>query len=1234
MLANLANQQVYAGSCTGAGGVYSCSGTASTDTTQNLTGSPLQVTTEAGFGITVTTGDALNLTGTNGLTFTDNFQSTITTTDTSTNKDGIYARSTGTGALSITTSGFVSGSDDGIDVANANTGTDITITTASVTGGDEAIVVDNLGTGALTITATGTLIGNGDEGVDAENKSNGTDLIINTVTVTGDDTGIWALNQGSGILTITSTGTVTGTDTIADGINATNHGTDLTISTTTVSGGSDGIEADNQGNGALSITATGTVTGINNHGIMAKNSVNGTDININSAAIIAEGYGIYADNDGTGSITIISSGTIISQGALTSLGAPTSADIITAGIFANNSTVGTNLTINTASIIAKGHGIDANNNGTGALTITSTGTINSEDAGIFSNNGTAGTNLTINTASIIAKDHGVDADNDGTGALIITSSGTIDSEDVGIFANNSAAGTDLIITTAAITGDDEGIGADNYGSGKLIITATGAIVGNSDEGIDAENNGTDLIISTTSVTANDDGIAAVNNGSGALSITATGTVSGGHYGINADNFGGDLIISTASVTGIDDGINAQNNGSGALNITATGKVTSGNDGIYVENDGTDTTIVTSEVSATDVAISVAHDGSGDLNITTNGLITADNDIAIRLNRAPAGNFGGTINNNAGWVSNNSIALEMHNGFTFTGTINTSAKITGGNGTAIDASGTTTDFTINQTAGDITGDILLGTGDSVLNISGGTINGDIIGQGKGTVNADAGAGNTLTFYGITNVEDFNILSGTVKQLGDFSTAGTTTTIAQGATLLFSSVINGTGALVSNGNLAFTPGAQLNQTGTVTLGTGSTITANLQGTVSTLNQQQQYLSATSLVNNGATFQSNSLLYDAQGTFVGNTLRLESVVADLENISSQSNPSAFGAAMKTYIEGGANNDVVSALASLFAGDVSGFEHVANTFSPSVSGMIIHGSRLLYNENWRAISKRLLEPQADTNQGVWVQALGSSVNQGKVDDIDGFNSNSAGLSVGFDQQFGAWQAGVSLSQGEVSANNKRSANDDSDISSSQLTLYSSFYAKNWFAQFNVSAAMLDYKFERDSSISSEGRITGKSKGDLLGLDFSVGLNEMHFSNISFKPIASLRYSHLSIDDYTENGGLDLQVSYENTETLSSEIGLHAQLNNFARGAWQITPVANLSWSHEFIADTEQAVASFAGQSFSQSGASGQKDKLHLGLGLMAERTDGFSLGLQFSSTLSRDTFQPSAVFNMQYAF
>jgi len=58
-----------AGSCTGASGDYTCTGGVSTDTTQNLSGSPLSVTTSAGFSILTTIGDAFTLVGTQGINF-------------------------------------------------------------------------------------------------------------------------------------------------------------------------------------------------------------------------------------------------------------------------------------------------------------------------------------------------------------------------------------------------------------------------------------------------------------------------------------------------------------------------------------------------------------------------------------------------------------------------------------------------------------------------------------------------------------------------------------------------------------------------------------------------------------------------------------------------------------------------------------------------------------------------------------------------------------------------------------------------------------------------------------------------------------------------------------------------------------------------------------------------------------------------------------------------------------
>jgi len=88
-------------------------------------------------------------------------------------------------------------------------------------------------------------------------------LTINAATTTGGLNGIMTFNGGTGALSITTSGTTTGT--AAEGIyaimtNAASTG-DLTISAANTEGGTYGIYADNRGTGALSIITTGITTG-------------------------------------------------------------------------------------------------------------------------------------------------------------------------------------------------------------------------------------------------------------------------------------------------------------------------------------------------------------------------------------------------------------------------------------------------------------------------------------------------------------------------------------------------------------------------------------------------------------------------------------------------------------------------------------------------------------------------------------------------------------------------------------------------------------------------------------------------------------------------------------------------------------------------------------------------------------------------------------------------------------
>ena len=275
------------------------------------------------------------------------------------------------------------------------------------------------------------------------------------------------------------------------------------------------------------------------------------------------------------------------------------------------------------------YGINANNYGTGALSITTTGTTTGS-------NGTALRRITdlaplsrLTRLPRRAVDYGINAENNGTGALSITATGTTTgTKYYGIYANNSSAGTSLTINAATTTGGAciyatndgtlsrltrpprrrwNGISYNN-GTGALSITTTGTTTGTNYDGIYAnnssagtssrltrpprqagrgilQNDGTCSRLHAATTAGGDDGIYAYNNGTGALSITTTGTTTG-TYGMASMRItlssGTSLTINAATTTGGEDGIDAKSYGTGALSITTTGTTTggTGDDGIY------------------------------------------------------------------------------------------------------------------------------------------------------------------------------------------------------------------------------------------------------------------------------------------------------------------------------------------------------------------------------------------------------------------------------------------------------------------------------------------------------------------------------------------------------------------------------------------------------------------------------------------------------------------------------
>ncbi len=221
---------------------------------------------------------------------------------------------------------------------------------SSITGAGSGIYANNGGAGALSITSTGVVTGTSGVGIYGYNAPTATDLTINAATASGGRQGISARNYGSGALSITATGTVTGVS--KAGIFAYERGgASLTINAAGVSGGNSGINALNTGNGPLSITTSGPVSGAGPGSPGAPGAYR-------------TGSGIYAYGGGAGGVTVNATGPVTATG-------PTSVGI---GVEASAASLA-GVTISATDVSGTNHGVFAQNYGSGALSITTTGTV-------------------------------------------------------------------------------------------------------------------------------------------------------------------------------------------------------------------------------------------------------------------------------------------------------------------------------------------------------------------------------------------------------------------------------------------------------------------------------------------------------------------------------------------------------------------------------------------------------------------------------------------------------------------------------------------------------------------------------------------------------------------------------------------------------------------------------------------------------------------------------------------
>ena len=703
----------------------------------------------------------------------------------------------------------------------ANTGT---ISVAA--GGYDGIAVGVFGAVSTLIgdISNGGTISAPDVGIHVDSVANFTGNITNSGNLSASHTGIWIHGNIS---------TFTG--------NISNSGT---ISATSFTG----IHVEDVTSFAGSISNSGTISAPSSTGILVDKIANFAGGISNSGSITAGGAGIVVSK-----IAVFggssASGGISNNGAITagSVGIVASEIHTFAGGITNSGTIfagGAGIVVSKIAVFGGSSAAGGISN-SGAITAGSVGIVASEIrtfAGGITNSGT----IFAGGAGILVSKIAVFGGSSAGGA--ISNNGTIFSTNTGILVSNVTSFLGGITNSGLIAGfNSTGIFVGLRGSSSTVFahlsTFSGGISNSGSVGGDFAG------IAVAAVGGFSGTPAFLHLSAFSGGITNSGTIAGGFAGIALAAIGGyfgtPAVLRLSTFSG---GIS--NSGTIAAGFAGILVGASANSGLHIST--FDSGISNSGlIEAGIVGILVSADSSSLLHIsnfsggiTNSGTILAG-EAGIVVGGSPGSNsvristFSGNISNSGTIVAFSGTGILIGSGVTFAAgsSIVNTGTISGGGGTAIDVTAATSTVTIDINGGLISGAIDLSANADQLNISGGIIAGNIVGQGTDTVTFMLGAG-TFTYgsaFGFTGIDQVNVNSGTVildgaNQATSVAVNGGTLEIGDaanpGALLEVTTLtVNNGGILAGNGTIDF-------PLTTVTIAAGGTLAPGTPGSLGTL------------------------------------------------------------------------------------------------------------------------------------------------------------------------------------------------------------------------------------------------------------------------------------------------------------------------------------------------------------------------------------------------------------------
>lgn len=262
-------------------------------------------------------------------------------------------------------------------------------------------------------------------------------------------------------------------------------------------------------------------------------------------------------------------------------------------------------------------------------------------------------------------------------------------------------------------------------------------------------------------------------------------------------------------------------------------------------------------------------------------------------------------------------------------------------------------------------------------------------------------------------------------------------------------------------------------------------------------------------------------------------------------------------------------------------------------------------------------------SQEGRWnlfVEVLGGGANVNSTSNASGYDFNMMGAMMGADYLVNENFA-IGITGGYADSDASLINGGSIDTESYRGAVYATVFGGGFYLDGLLGLAYNEYDTEREA-------LLGRAKGSTNGLEMSALLNggyNIRSGNWSYGPVASLAYTRVSLDSFTESGSLlPLHYPDQHQESLRSNLGARISYTTLVGGV-RVTPMARITWQHEYMDSTQSMDSSFAsgpGPVFSVDGPEIGRDSALITAGFNVQFTPSVSAYTFYSGQVGRENY------------